>query len=292
VVYSMTGYGRNEKEFETYSIAVEVRSVNSRYLDINMRLPDAISMHENDLKKTINGYFERGKVSVKIALNGTEDKLSHLTVNKELLNSYDHLIQEIRQELSLDNKPAISDYLSIPDLIGYEQELPDDSELFANVKDVLSAALLDVQTMREKEGESLRDDMLKRLNWLKDAVETISQEAEGNSQIAKTSLESRIDELLDSVPVDHERLAQEIAYLADKVDITEETVRFASHLKQFRNLLETDGSIGKKLNFLLQEMNREINTMGAKANSATISHTVVDCKNEIEKLREQVQNVE
>lgn len=288
----MTGYGRNEKEFDTYSVAVEVRSVNSRYLDIKMRLPDAITLHENDLKKTINQHFERGQVSVKIALNGTEDKLSHLKVNKDFLNNYDRLIKEIRQELSLDKKPAISDYLNIPDLISYEQELPDDSELFGNVQDVLNAALQDVQSMRQKEGESLRGDMLQRLSWLEEAVETIKNEAKENSQIARKNLETRIDELLDSVPVDQDRLAQEIAYQADKVDITEETVRFASHIKQFRNLLGSDGSIGKKLDFLLQEMNREINTMGAKANNAAISHTVVDCKNEIEKLREQVQNVE
>ncbi|MCF7805162.1 MAG: YicC family protein [Candidatus Marinimicrobia bacterium] len=292
MVYSMTGYGRNEQEFESYSISVEVRSVNSRYLDTNLRVPDEIAVYENKVKKRIQEYFERGQVSVKVTLNGTEDKLTQLTINKDLLNSYNRLIQDIREELDLDDKPSVSDYLNIPDLISYEQTLPDESEVLENVLSVLNGALEDLQEMRRKEGESLHDDMLNRLNWLEEAMEQIMAESQDNSQLAKESLETRIDELLDSVPVNEDRLAQEIAYIADKVDITEETVRFSSHVKQFKELLDVKGSVGKKLNFLLQEMNREVNTMGAKANNSVISHTVVDCKNEVEKLREQVQNVE
>ena len=292
MVYSMTGFGRYEQEFGTYSVMVEVRSVNSRYLDINMRLPDILSGYENALKKSVQHFFNRGQVSVKVALNGASEKLSHLTINKELLQSYDRLIQEIRQELSLTDKPNVSDYLDIPELISYEQQLPEEDELYSNVSSVLGQALEDVQRMRKEEGKSLQEDMIGRLTWLEESMETIQAEAGENSAQVKKALEKRITDLLESVPVDQDRLVQELAYMADKVDITEETVRFASHIKQFRSLLNTDSEIGKKLNFLLQEMNREINTIGAKANNAVISHTVVDCKNEIEKLREQVQNIE
>lgn len=288
----MTGYGRSEKDFEDYTALVEIRSVNSRYLDINLRIPDVLIPFENNLRKLVGKFFNRGQVSVKIILNGIEDKYSYLQVNKELLHHYQRLLQEIRDELQLDAAPTISDYLELPDLITQEQELPDGEQIRNHVDDILKQALEDVQQMRAREGESLQQDLLSRLNWLKEAVESIESEAAQNVETVKQNLEARIQELVTDGTVEPDRLAQEVAYLADKVDITEETVRLKSHIDQFFDLLQAEGSIGKKLNFLLQEMNREVNTIGAKANNAGISHIVVDCKNEVEKLREQVQNIE
>jgi len=288
----MTGYGRSEKEFRDYTALVEIRSVNSRYLDINLRIPDVLIPFENDLRKLIGEFFDRGQVSVKIILNGIEDKYSYLQVNKELLYHYQRLLQEIRDELQIDSAPTISDYLDLPDLITHEQELPDGEQIREHVDGILQQALEDVQQMRAREGESLQKDLLGRLRWLKEAVESIESKAARNVATVKQNLEARIQDLVTDGTVEPDRLAQEVAYLADKMDITEETVRLKSHIDQFHDLLEADGSIGKKLDFLLQEMNREVNTIGAKANNTGISHIVVDCKNEVEKLREQVQNIE
>jgi len=292
VLYSMTGYGRYEQEFEEYSASVEVRSVNGRYLDINLRIPDVLSPFEGELRRTISEYFERGQISVKISLNGAEEKYSQLAVNMNLLHHYRRLIEEIRRELNLSNEPTLSDFLDLPDLFTVEQNMPDGSFILEHVNTILRQALRDIRQMQEREGKSLQADLIERLQWLQEAVQTIEKRARENARTVKKNLEMRISELLEDTQIDESRLAQEAAYLVDKVDITEETVRLKSHIDQFRVLLETDGGIGKKLNFLLQEMNREVNTIGAKANNAEISHVVVDCKNEIEKLREQVQNVE
>lgn len=292
MIYSMTGYGRYEQEFEEYSASVEVRSVNGRYLDINLRIPDVLSPFEGDLRKTIGEYFERGQISVKISLNGSGEKYSQLAVNMDLLHHYRRLIEDIRQELDLSSAPTLSDFLDLPDLFTFEQNLPDGSFILEHVNTILHKALQDIRRMQEREGQSLQADLTERLQWLKQAVQTIEKRSRKNVQTVKRNLEIRISELLEDTKMDEDRLAQEVAYLVDKVDITEETVRLKSHIDQFKSLLETDGGIGKKLNFLLQEMNREVNTIGAKANNADISHVVVDCKNEIEKLREQVQNVE
>lgn len=292
MILSMTGYGRCEKQFDSYVAQVEIRSVNSRYLDINLRIPDILIPYENNLRKIIGEYFDRGQVSVKIVLNGVEDKYSYLRVNRDLLHHYQRLLQQIREELNMDSAPTLSDYLDLPDLITHEQELPEDTEIREHVDEILKRALEDVQQMRGREGQSLQDDIINRLNWLEEAVDSIESKAQQNVQIVKQNLEARINELITDGVVEQERLAQEVAYLADKVDITEETVRLKSHITQFNKLLQSDGSIGKKLNFLLQEMNREVNTIGAKADNADISHMVVDCKNEVEKLREQVQNIE
>ena len=288
----MTGYGRVEEEFDDYVVSAEVRTVNSRYLDINFRLPEVLSRHESVFKKLIQHHVERGQVSVKVSVNGDGQKWSDLSVNRELLQAYHRLFEDIQNELSLNAGPTLSDYLQLNDIIIYEQDIPDDSRLIDRVKQTLEKAIGEVVHMRKSEGESLVEDISDRLGWLEESIDRIEEKAAENSRTMKEVLERRVDDLLDEVPVDRDRLSQEIAYTADKIDITEETVRLRSHVQQFHTLLEKEGSVGKKLNFLLQEMNREVNTIGAKSNNAEISHIVVDSKNEIEKLREQVQNVE
>lgn len=292
MIHSMTGFGRHELEVSGMNITIEARSVNSRYLDINFRIPEALSEFENDFRKIVQDKFDRGQISIKIALNGAEDKWTNLSVDRELLENYQRLIKEIQSTLSISKSPTMSDYLNLPDLFKYEQELPEDENLLENVIDALDEALIGVQRMRKQEGESLAIDMNSRLTTLENALTQIEKNAADNRQLAKQNLENRIQELLGDMAVDQDKLAQETAYIADKVDITEETVRIRSHIQQFHTLLKNGRSVGKKMNFLLQEMNREVNTMGAKANHAGISHLVVDCKNEIEKLREQVQNIE
>ncbi len=292
MIQSMTGYGRHEGEYDGVTISVEARSVNNRYLDINLRTPDALSGYEGDIRKKVQEYFERGQFSIKITLSGAEDKWAKLSIDKELLQNYHRLISEIQSNLDISQPPTMSDYLNLPDIIKFEQEIPESDDLLKNVIDALSSALVSVREMRQDEGKSLSRDMDERLHFIESALNQIEKKAEDNSRLARKNMEERVQELLGDVSVDQERLAQEIAYIADKIDITEETVRLRSHVQQFYGLLKKDGSVGKKLNFLLQEMNREVNTMGAKANHSEISHTVVDCKNEIEKLREQVQNVE
>jgi len=288
----MTGYGRAEQDFEEYSIAVEIRSVNSRYLDINFRTPDILSTQEYELKKVVQEFCTRGQLSVRVNLNSPENRWTKPTVDHALLSQYQQILQEMQNTLGIDEQPQLSDYLRLPDVVTFEEDLPDTDVLFARVEGVLKTALNELQGMRQKEGEALKQDFLERLTWLEESLENLQESASENSQTVLESLRSRIDNLLDDVPVDEDRLAQEVAYIADKVDTTEEIVRFQSHIKQFRNLLKDGDSVGKKLNFLLQEMNREINTIGAKSNNSEISHLVVDVKNELEKLREQVQNIE
>lgn len=292
MIYSMTGYGRAEQDFEEYSIAVEIRSVNSRYLDINFRTPDILSTQEYELKKVVQEFCTRGQLSVRVNLNSPENRWTKPTVDHALLSQYQQILQEMQNTLGIDEQPQLSDYLRLPDVVTFEEDLPDTDVLFARVEGVLKTALNELQGMRQKEGEALKQDFLERLTWLEESLENLQESASENSQTVLESLRSRIDNLLDDVPVDEDRLAQEVAYIADKVDTTEEIVRFQSHIKQFRNLLKDGDSVGKKLNFLLQEMNREINTIGAKSNNSEISHLVVDVKNELEKLREQVQNIE
>lgn len=292
MIQSMTGYGRYEGDYDGLIISVEARSVNSRYLDINLRTPDALAGYEGEIRKRVQEFFDRGQFTIKVTLNGTEDKWAKLSIDRTLLENYQRLIADIQQSVESSQPPTMSDYLNLPDIIKYEQEIPESDALLQNVMDALLHALNNIKEMRLDEGESLAKDMNNRLNFIDESIVEIENRSEDNSQIAKTTMEERIQELLDDVSVDQDRLAQEIAYIADKIDITEETVRLRSHVQQFYSLLKKEGSVGKKLNFLLQEMNREVNTMGAKANHAEISHIVVDCKNEIEKLREQVQNVE
>lgn len=292
MIYSMTGYGRAEQDFEEYSIAVEIRSVNSRYLDINMRTPDILSTQEYEMKKVVQDFCTRGQLSVRVNLNSEENRWTKPTVDHALLSQYQQILQEMQNTLEIGEQPQLSDYLRLPDVVTFEEDLPDTDVLFERVESVLKTALSELQGMRQKEGATLKEDFSQRLAWLEESLKTLQESASENSQTVLESLRSRIDALLDDVPVDEDRLAQEVAYIADKVDTTEEIVRFQSHIKQFRNLLKDGDSVGKKLNFLLQEMNREINTIGAKSNNSAISHLVVDIKNELEKLREQVQNIE
>ncbi len=292
MIYSMTGYGRAEQDFEEYSIAVEIRSVNSRYLDINFRTPEILSTQEYELKKVIQEFCTRGQLSVRVNLNSSENRWTKPVVDHSLLSQYQQILQEMQNTLGIDTQPQLSDYLRLPDVVTFEEDLPDTDILFGRVESVLKTALAELQGMRQKEGETLKQDFSARLTWLEEALKTVQKSASENSRTVQDSLRGRIDSLLDEVPVDEDRLAQEVAYLADKVDTTEEIVRFQSHIQQFRNLLNDGDAVGKKLNFLLQEMNREINTIGAKSNSSEISHLVVDVKNELEKLREQVQNIE
>jgi len=292
VIYSMTGYGRAEQDFEEYSIAVEIRSVNSRYLDINFRTPDILSTQEYELKKVVQEFCTRGQLTVRMKLNSAENRWTKPVVDHSLLSKYQQILQEMQKTLSIDEQPQLSDYLRLPDVVTFEEDLPDTNILFERVETVLKSALTELQEMRQKEGETLKQDFSERIKWLEEVLKKVQDSASENSKTVQDSLRSRIDTLLDDVPVDEDRLAQEVAYIADKVDTTEEIVRFQSHIKQFRNLLSDGDSVGKKLNFLLQEMNREINTIGAKSNNSEISHLVVDVKNELEKLREQVQNIE
>lgn len=292
MIYSMTGYGRAEQDFEEYSIAVEIRSVNSRYLDINFRTPDILSTQEYELKKVVQEFCTRGQLTVRMKLNSAENRWTKPVVDHSLLSKYQQILQEMQKTLSIDEQPQLSDYLRLPDVVTFEEDLPDTNILFERVETVLKSALTELQEMRQKEGETLKQDFSERIKWLEEVLKKVQDSASENSKTVQDSLRSRIDTLLDDVPVDEDRLAQEVAYIADKVDTTEEIVRFQSHIKQFRNLLSDGDSVGKKLNFLLQEMNREINTIGAKSNNSEISHLVVDVKNELEKLREQVQNIE
>lgn len=292
MIYSMTGFGRAEHDFEEYNIVAEVRSVNSRYLDVNMRVPDVLSAQEYVLKKVVQDYCTRGQLSVRVYVNTGETSWTRPVVNQPRLQQYREVLQEMQDTLDLNSDFGVSDLLQLPDLISFEEDLPDQSVLFERATAVLQQALTELKTMRKAEGETLKRDFLTRLEELGDILEQIQELATANSGALHDSLYTRIETLLGEVPVDKERLAQELAYLAEKVDTTEEIVRFQSHIDQFQNLLGDGDTIGKRLNFLLQEMNREINTIGAKSNNSDISHLVVDVKNELEKLREQVQNIE
>jgi uncharacterized protein (TIGR00255 family) len=292
MISSMTGYGHGEANEEGVAAVVEIRSVNSRYFEVNTRLPRSLSLRENDVREIIRAKAGRGKINVVVSIERESANNISLKVNKAAAKSYVKLLNELRKASGIKEKVTLDHLLKFSEVIEAGELQSENEKEWMAVGKALSKALEELKLMREKEGGELRKDLESRVQLLQAKIDSIEKLSKERIPEQRVRLRERIQQLLSSERVDENRLELEIALLADKLDVTEECVRFRSHNKFFLEALSDKESAGRKLNFLVQEMNREANTIGSKAADATIAHLVVEAKEELEKIREQLQNVE
>lgn len=289
----MTGFGRAEIKKEDYEVTAEVRTVNNRYLDLQLRLPKSYSHLENEVKSLVKNYITRGRINVFVNLNSNNDENGvGLTINKEPAKIYWKLIKELKKELKIPGKIKLDHLLHFTDVITYEEESRHNDETWGAIEKALTMALENLQQMRKQEGEELANDLRARIGSLNNRIIRIEEISAGRAGEELGRLREKVREIIAGTEIEESRLETEIAIMINRMDVTEECVRFKSHNKLFIDILQADDAGGRKMNFLLQEMTREANTIGAKASQADIAHLVVDIKEEIEKIREQVQNIE
>lgn len=294
MIKSMTGYGRGEMIFPDRTITVELRSVNNRYLDCSVRLPRLYLFLEDKIKSTVQQEISRGKVDVFITLDSTNSENSgfRISINHAVAKSYCDAFSALSETYKLENPLTSFQLSSMPEVFLLEKEQENTEEVEAQILSVLKQALEDFSAMRLREGQVLQEDILNHST----VIETLLAQIEDKSPVTveeyRKKIERRMIEMLSHTTIDEGRILTEVAIFADKVAVDEETVRLHSHLKQLKELLAQDLAIGRKLDFLVQEFNREANTIGSKCNDSEISHWVVDLKAEIEKIREQTQNIE
>ena len=289
---SMTGFGRSKYETEGREYAVEIKSVNNRYSDINIKMPRSISFLEEKVKKTITNAISRGKVDVFVNFTNNSEKGKKIKINTELAKQYIEELRNLQKETEIIDNMGIMDICKMPEVLNLKTEEDDEDVLWQELLECLNNAITSFIFMRENEGTKIREDLERRIDCVKDKIEEISKISSGLVEEYVVKLEKRVNELLKTSVVDETRLAQEIVIYSDKCSVEEELTRLKSHISQFMNLLNETNPIGKKLDFLIQEMNRETNTIGSKANNLEITILVVDIKTEIENIREQVQNIE
>jgi uncharacterized protein (TIGR00255 family) len=289
----MTGYGSAEVAENGVTVKAEIRSVNSRFLEIVARLPRSLILKENEIKEIIRSKLSRGKVNVSLSVERTKASEFPVKLNVSAAKAYASLLNSLNDELRLHDTVSLNHILKFSEVLEVEETLPIDNQAWDVAQKALQRALSDLCSMRENEGRALEKDLRSRLQGMSATISEIEHLATTRVPSAREQLQQRITELFnDRAIIDNQRLELEIALLADKLDITEECVRFRSHLSYCDTLLNDGENAGRKLGFLLQEINREINTIGSKSNDANISHRVVRVKEELEKIREQLQNVE
>ncbi len=291
-IRSMTGFGRGTGSFGSLDFTIDIKSVNHRFFDFSARIYKDYAFLEEPIKKRIAQTIHRGKVDVYFHTEkSTESADLIATVDENLVRAYLDAAQKL-SELGIKNDLGASRVLSFPDVLTIKQPEVSDEEITAAVLKGVDDALAAFVQMREIEGERLKRDLTENLTFVSKAVENIEKLAPASVELYRQRLKDKIKETLGDRTIDENRVLTEVAIFADKVAVDEETVRLKSHLSQFNDLLNSDGPIGKKLDFLVQEMNREINTCGSKCNSIEITRIVVDVKSHIEKIREQIQNIE
>lgn len=289
---SMTGYGRGSLERDGRELTLELKTVNHRFLDLNIRLPRALLFLEDGLRKGLNARLSRGHVDVFINYRNARDDAREVTLDGALLKAYAKAMDDAAALLpEMKSDASLTRLVTMPDVLTVSEKAEDQDMVSALCADVLSLACDALEQMRAREGESIGRDLSAKVDNLERIAGEIAQRAPGVVKDYQQRLNDRIAELLQSPP-DPQRLAQEVAIFADRAAIDEELVRLSSHFAQFRHLLAADEPVGRKLDFLVQEMNREVNTIGSKASALEIGKRVVEAKAEIEKIREQVQNIE
>lgn len=293
MIISMTGFGRGEADSDGISVTVELKTVNSRYLDISMRLPQVIQDKELDLKEIIQQYVQRGKVNVTVRLDQAGTGEPEITFNKKLVKGYKTMLDDLRDTAGIEKSVTLKDLLQFNDIFESREQDESTLSLIWNLTvDATKKAAVELSRMRKQEGSQLKNDLRQRIDHIEKMLDIIGERTDGRSEETKARLQEKIGNLVESDTLDPERLEMEVAILVDKMDITEEIVRTQSHIKFFREAIEKDQAVGRRLNFLSQEINREINTIGSKANNSEISQFVVQAKESLEQIREQVQNVE
>jgi uncharacterized protein (TIGR00255 family) len=292
MIKSMTGYGRAEAVLQGRNIVVEAKSVNHRFLEISLRLPSALFPLEMELKKKVGERFKRGRIEIFIRLEGEGADVSKVNLNLEIAHNYFDVLNRIKEEFGLQDTINLKTLTGFRDIFTPPAETQLSPEFLSQVESSMQEALAMLMKMRQEEGLAMYQDMEMRLNVIREILVTIKLRAPQVVLEYQKRLTERIKELTAGHALDDIRLAQEVALLAEKSDITEEIVRLQSHISQFVSLLQSDEAEGKKIDFLLQEMNREINTIGSKSNDFEITRQVIEVKSELSKLREQAQNIE
>ena len=292
MILSMTGYGRARQVLNGREITVELRGVNARFLEYSTRLPRAFAFLEDPLKKLVAARVSRGKVELSLTVQNTTAADTVVTVNWPLAKGYRDAMTALSEQLELKNDMSVSLIARMPDVLAQTAAPLDEEALWADVQAVAGQAVDAFLTMRAAEGEKLRADLLSHLDVVEQLVGGIEANTAGRVKAYSDKLYARLQELLADRSIDESRLVTEAAIFADKTAIDEETVRLHSHIAQYRDILSGDGPVGRKLDFLTQELNREANTIGSKCQDVDITRLVVELKSEIEKLREQLQNLE
>lgn len=294
MIKSMTGFGRCETVINGREITVEIRSVNHRYFEFSCRTPRGYGFLDEKLKSYVNSKVSRGKIDVFVSMSASDELPAEITVNHQLVAGYIKAMQEISESYNIKNDVSVVSLSRFPDIYTVHKAAEDEELITADVLSAVDTALDSFVVMRETEGERLKDDILGRANVILSIVEEIEQRSPQTVKEYEQRLLERIRQTLDDndVSVDEQRVLTEVAIFADKVAVAEETVRLRSHFEQLKEFLEYDEPVGRKIDFIIQEMNREANTIGSKVQDAILAHKVVDIKSEIEKIREQVQNIE
>jgi len=288
----MTGYGQAQINRSGYQISCEVRSVNHRYLDTNIRIARRYALLEDNIKDEVKKYVSRGRLEFTINIEKTEAKARNLKVDKDLAITYYRYLKEIADEVNISPQIKVIDLFRLPEVFTLEEDVEDLEEVWPILSIALNQAMESLVTMRIREGEYLVQDMLQRTSLLENMVDALEKRSPQVLKEHTDKLRQRIIDLLGHELPDENRIYQEAALYADRINITEEIVRLQSHIQHFRQLLQEKDAIGRKCDFLVQEMFREINTIASKANDYEMAHIVVEAKAELEKIREQLQNIE
>lgn len=291
MIKSMTGYGRGNIESEQRTYLVEIKSLNHKYSDITIKMPRTINYLEENVRKQILSKITRGKIEVFISFENNSIIGKEVKINKELAQIYIKELKQIAEENGLDTNVPITEISKMPEVLTLQNNV-DENLIWNELNSCIDIALDNFIKMRKEEGERIEQDLLKRINNVEENVLEISKYSTGLVEEYIVKLEARIKELLNTNIVDKDRLAQEIVIYSDKSSIEEELTRLKSHIVQFKKLLKEENAVGKKLDFLMQEMNRETNTIGSKANNLNITNLVIEIKTQLEDIREQIQNIE
>ncbi len=292
MIKSMTGYGRSEAVLHNHAIVVELRSVNNRYLDCNVRIPRIYACAEEAVLSEVKAGVSRGKVDVMVTVEQQGGEAVSVQLNQPVAAGYLQALEQMRQLYGLREEVSLSLLSRFPDVFRVEKTPEDLEQLTADIRSVAKNAVADFNAMRQREGGKLAEDLLSRLDTLEQLTQQVERRSPETVEAYRQRLTARIQEVLAERQIEESRILTEAAIYADKVAVAEETVRLHSHIGQFRDMVASGGVIGRKLDFLIQEMNRETNTTGSKCNDLELSTIVVDMKAELEKIREQVQNVE
>ena len=292
MIKSMTGYGGDKGSAEGLSVSIELKSVNNRYLDVSVKLPRTMLFAEEPIKAAVGRHISRGKVDVFVTVDQSASDDMEVRVNEPLLKGYIEALSAAAEKFGLQNDMTVMSLCRLPDVLSTDRREIDSSALMTGITEILERALTEYDAMRLREGEKLRDDVLARLETISRLTGVVEENAPKTVAEYRARLEQKLQEVLATANIDESRVLTEAAIFADKIAVDEETVRLRSHISQLRGLTNGESPAGRKMDFLIQELNREANTIGSKCQNADIAHVVVELKAEIEKIREQIQNVE
>lgn len=288
----MTGYGRAQQILNGRDILVEIKSVNHRYFEYSSRIPRIYNYIDDKLKALLKNDISRGKVEISVTISNIEGRDSLIAINKSAAEGYVAALRSVSEELGLADDLRLSNLIKLPDIFNIQKAPDDEEQIWHDIASVAAEALANFIEMRSTEGEKLKNDVLEKSDCILGMVAEVEKLSPVTVENYRSRLYAKISEVLESTDIDEQRILTEAAVFAEKIAVDEETVRLRSHIAQLRNMLESSEAVGRKLDFIVQEMNREVNTIGSKAQDLNITRYVVDMKGEIEKIREQIQNIE